>query len=133
MTVVFRLIMFPWVTLGMALAVMSMSTAFSTAAHADSVAWNGLWFECEFSGRQAPPGDDCAMLDDDGFFFEEGKVTYMKVMDSIETDACKKQRAGQCFKADTPAITVKASRTGKAVFTDTSIGMRFLACTQIFI
>ncbi len=103
-----------------------------TTAYAETDNWNGLWFECEFSGRQAPPGDDCAMLDDDGFFFEAGNVTYMKVIDSPETSACKKERAGQCVRADEPAITVDVSRKGKAEFTDTTIGLRFLGCTQIF-
>lgn len=101
-------------------------------ANADTTAWDGLWFECEFSGRQAPPGDDCVMMDDDGFFFKDGRVTYMKVIDSTEGDACKKQRAGQCFRADKPEITVQPSRKGEAEFTANTIGMRFLACTQIF-
>lgn len=101
-------------------------------AQAEVSAWDGLWFECEFSGKQAPPQDDCAMLDDDGFLFEDGRVTYMKVIDSIEGDVCKKQRAGQCFRASKSQITVRPSRTGKAEYTQTTIGMRFLGCTQIF-
>ena len=32
--------------------------------------WDGVWFECEFGGRDAPPADDCSMLDDDGFIFD---------------------------------------------------------------
>jgi hypothetical protein len=99
---------------------------------AESSPWNGLLFECEFSGRQAPPGDDCAMLDDDGFFFEEGQVTYMKVIDSPEADSCKKQRPGQCVRADQPSVTVVVQRKGKAEFSDTTIGLSFLGCTQIY-
>lgn len=57
------------------------------------------------------------MLDDDGFIFEGNTVTYIKVIDSTETDACKKQRAGQCFRADAPAITVTRNRKGEAEFT----------------
>ena len=112
------------------IAVMAI-TPFRFAA-AESIDWNGLWFQCEFSGRQAPPGDDCAMLDDDGFFFEGDRVTYMKVIDSPETDACKKQRAGQCVRADEPSVTVTPSRKGKAELTDKTLGLRWLACTQIF-
>ncbi len=94
--------------------------------------WNGTWFECEFAGRTSPPGDDCAMLDDDGFIFDNDTVTYIKVIDSVETDACKKQRAGQCFRADAPSITVTRNRKGQAEFTPTTIGIRFIGCTQIF-
>lgn len=94
--------------------------------------WNGIWFECEFASRTSPPGDGCAMLDDDGFIFEGNTVTYIKVIDSTETDACKKQRAGQCFRADAPAITVTRNRKGEAEFTPGTIGIRFIGCTQVF-
>lgn len=94
--------------------------------------WDGLWFECEYSGKNAPPRDDCAMLDDDGFMFDGNDVTYMKVINSPETDACKKQRKGQCFKASQPAITVTPGRSGSAEFTANSIGLTYLLCTQIF-
>jgi len=94
--------------------------------------WDGLWFECEFAGKQAPPADGCAMLDDDGFLFDGNRVTYMKMLNSPETDACKKQRVGQCFQASMPQITVKEERKGTAEFTDTTIGLKFLGCTQIF-
>ena len=99
---------------------------------ADSSAWDGVWFECEFASRTSPPGDDCAMLDDDGFIFDQDTVTYIKVIDSREGDACKKQRAGQCFRADEPAITVTRNRQGQAEFTPSTIGIRFIGCTQIF-
>ena len=123
-----RFLMLSFIVLAMGLGI-----GFSSkSAHADTSPWNGFWFECEFSGHQAPPGDDCAMLDDDGFLFEEDRVTHVKVINSTETDACKKQRAGQCFRADKPEIIVDTSRKGKAIFTKTTIGMRFLACTQIF-
>ena len=95
-------------------------------------AWDGVWFECEFGGRSAPPADDCHMLDDDGFLFDGNSVTYIKVIDSPETDTCKKQRHGQCFRADIPAVTVTTNRSGRAEFTPTSLGIRFLGCTQIY-
>ncbi|MCE2516554.1 MAG: hypothetical protein J4F41_01705 [Alphaproteobacteria bacterium] len=94
--------------------------------------WDGLWFECEYSGKNAPPRDDCAMLDDDGFMFDGNNVTYMKVINSPEADDCKKKRKGQCFKATQPAITVIPGRNGSAEFTPNSIGLTYLLCTQIF-
>lgn len=94
--------------------------------------WNGVWFECEFAGRTNPPADQCAMLDDDGFIFSEGSVTYVKVTDSMEEADCKKQRKGQCFRADAPAISVDVLRQGKAEFTETTLGINFMFCTQIF-
>ena len=112
--------------------VMLGGLGFAPPLYAESRAWDGLWFECEFASRQAPPEDGCAMLDDDGFLFSANRVTYMKVVDSKETDACKKQRAGQCFQATAPKITITEQRNGKAKFTDTTIGLRFLGCTQIF-
>jgi len=103
----------------------------ATPSHA-SDRWDGLWFECEFAGKQTPPADGCAMLDDDGFLFDGDRVTYMKMLNSPETEACKKQRAGQCFQANMPRITVKQERKGKANFTETTTGLKFLGCTQIF-
>lgn len=94
--------------------------------------WQGIWFECEFGGRDAPPADECAMLDDDGFLFEGSQVTYIKVIDSPETDTCKKQRAGQCFFADQPGVTATKNRTGEAELTPASLGIRFLGCTQTY-
>ena len=94
--------------------------------------WNGAWFECEFAGRTSPPEDGCSMLDDDGFAFSAGKVTYIKVMGSREAEGCKKQRPGQCFRASEEQVSVSVSRTGKAEFTLDTLGIRFLGCTQFF-
>jgi len=103
------------------------------AGSSDSASsWDGVWFECEFASRTSPPGDGCAMLDDDGFIFDGDTVTYIKVIDSTEAEACKKQRAGQCFRADAPAITATRNRQGEAEFTPSTIGIRFIGCTQIF-
>ena len=123
-----------WVRLLAAPALALMLTSgHALAGEGDAAGtWNGTWFECEFAGRTSPPGDDCAMLDDDGFIFDKDTVTYIKVIDSAETDACKKQRAGQCFRADEPSITVTRNRKGQAEFTPTTIGIRFIGCTQIF-
>lgn len=104
----------------------------SSTLYAQDNATNGLWFECEFASRQAPPKDNCAMLDDDGFLFEKGTVTYVKVTDSPEVKGCKKQRAGQCFRADRPAIKIKEMRKGEAFFSPTRIEISFLGCTQVY-
>ena len=103
----------------------------TTPAKAET-SWDGLWFECEFGGRDAPPADDCAMLDDDGFLFRGTDITYVKVTDSPEQEDCKKQRAGQCIRADQPSITVTKNRSGTAELTPTTLGIRFLGCTQIY-
>ena len=107
-----------------------MTPRVQSSAFAAEAQWDGLWFECEYSGKKAPPRDDCAMLDDDGFMFSGNQVTYMKVIDSPETDACKKKRKGQCFQATHPAITVVPGRGGEAELTPTSIGIRYMLCTQ---
>lgn len=107
-----------------------------SSAKADEAAirafWDGAWFECEFAGRTTPPQDDCSMLDDDGFMFSAGRVTYIKVMDSRETDSCRKQRPGQCFRADEARVSVSPNRSGSAEFALDTLGIRFLGCTQIF-
>ena len=55
----------------MVLATGQLSTRDSQAQE-----WDGVWFECEFGGRDAPPADDCNMLDDDGFIFD-GDQSYL--------------------------------------------------------
>lgn len=118
-------------------AMANLALAFSenpAIAEDDATAafWNGVWFECEFAGRTTPPEDGCAMLDDDGFLFGAGRVTYIKVKGSKETDGCRKRRAGQCFRADEARIEVEASRSGRAEFSPDTLGIRFLGCTQVF-
>ena len=116
------------------LAGLAMASHLRVASAVSDDQWTGIWFTCEFAGRTTPPHDECAMLDDDGFVFdpEIGRVVQVKVTDSTETDACKKQHHGQCFRADTDSITVTERRQGKAIFTDTQMGLRLLGCTQIF-
>lgn len=105
--------------------------------------WNGAWFECEFASRTAPPDDDCAMLDDDGFRFGENVASHIKVVGSKETDACKKQLAGQCFRADEPSISASVNPTGaketlstwflrKAEFSLDAMSIPFLGCNQVY-
>jgi len=116
----------------LSLMLLAFGTTSLAGTESHESTWDGIWFECEFAGRTTPPDDGCAMLDDDGFIFAGDTVTYIKVIDSKETDACKKQRAGQCFRADAPAITITRNRQGRAEFTPATIGIRFLGCMQIF-
>ena len=123
------------VSLLAALAVLALPLPGIPAGAGDAAVrafWDGPWFECEFAGRSSPPGDACSMLDDDGFLFSDGRVTYIKVLGSGEADGCKKQRPGQCFRADEDRISVSVNRTGRAEFTLDTLGIRFLGCTQIF-
>ena len=59
----------------------------------------GAWFECEFSGKTSKPTDDCNMLDNDGFIFNENIAAHISVIDSQEPN-CKKNKFGQCFQSD---------------------------------
>ena len=51
----------------------------------------GAWFECEFSGKTSKPTDDCKMLDNDGFVFNNNIAMHISVVDSQETN-CKKNK-----------------------------------------
>ncbi len=101
-------------------------------AQDSGISWDGVWFKCEFSGRNTPPPDDCEILDDDGFLFEKNRFSHVKLLNGREAAACKKQRAGECFRASEPSITVSKARHGKAKLTPTSIGLRYFGCTQVF-
>ena len=114
---------------GISLPVQATTAASPQQTEQKNSGWDGLWFECEFSQRNAPPPDDCAMLDDDGFLFSGERVTYVKLVGGTET-ACKKNRVGQCFAAATPNITIKHQRQGRAILSANSIGLAFLGCVQ---
>lgn len=104
----------------------------SVNANADTRVWDGLWFECEYSGKKAPPRDDCALLDDDGFLFDANQVTYVKMLNSPEEELCKKSRKGQCFKAKQPSINIVKKRQGNAEFTPTTVSLSFMGCSQVY-
>ena len=63
-----------FIPLALALLGLLMSGPF-TLATADT-GWGGTWFTCEFARSQTPPDDDCAMFDDEGFRFSNGRFTY---------------------------------------------------------
>lgn len=93
--------------------------------------WGGTWFTCEFARSRTPPDDDCAMFDDEGFRFSDGRFTYVRITDSDET-ACRGEKVGQCFRRDRPAITITANDRGKLDLGPDRIRVKYLFCTQIF-
>jgi hypothetical protein len=93
--------------------------------------WAGTWFTCEFAKSRTPPHDSCAMFDDEGFRFEDGRFTYVRITESDET-ACKGEKAGQCFRRDRPEITISTSDRGRLDLGADRIRVRYLLCTQTF-
>jgi len=93
--------------------------------------WGGTWFTCEFARSQTPPDDKCAMFDDEGFRFVDGRFTYVRITESDET-ACRGEKVGQCFRRDRPAITIKTSDRGKLDLGPDRIRVSYLFCTQTF-
>ena len=91
----------------------------------------GVWFTCEFATRQGPPDDGCIMFDDEGFAVEDGNITYLRNIASKET-ACRGNKAGQCFAADKPAITISERKIGAARIEGRQLLVSYLGCTQKF-
>ena len=94
----------------MMLAALTVMIPVLPAAADDS--WSGTWFTCEFARSQTPPDDQCAMFDDEGFRFSNGRFTYVRITESDET-ACRGEKVGQCFRRDRPAISISTSDRGK--------------------
>lgn len=93
--------------------------------------WGGTWFTCEFAKSQTPPHDSCAMFDDEGFRFEDGRFTYVRITTSDET-ACKGEKVGQCFRRDRPKITISTTDRGRLDLDADRIRVSYLLCTQTF-
>lgn len=93
--------------------------------------WGGTWFTCEFAKSQTPPHDSCAMFDDEGFRFTDGRFTYVRITESDET-ACRGEKAGQCFRRDRPAISIRTADRGKLDLGPDRIRVQYLFCTQTF-
>lgn len=91
----------------------------------------GAWFECEFSGKTSKPTDDCNMLDNDGFIFNEKIAAHISVVDSQEPN-CKKNKFGQCFQSDLKFVTVRKGRQDKVDFQNGKLILTFLGCGQVF-
>ena len=116
----------------MATLILPLSFGIAPAAAQEDDKWAGTWFACEFASREAPPDDDCRMFDDEGFRFENGRLTYLRVIDSKEAGACKKQREGQCFRRDAPRVTISTQDRGKLDIGQDQIEVRNFFCTQRF-
>lgn len=91
----------------------------------------GVWFTCEFATRKGPPDDGCKMFDDEGFAVENGRVTYLRNIASVEL-ACRGNKKGQCFKADTAQITVSERPVGAVEVKDGQLWVSYWGCTQKF-
>jgi hypothetical protein len=101
-----------------------------TSARADT-SWDGTWFTCEFAQRQRAPDDGCAMFDDEGFRFSDGRLTYVRITASDET-ACRGEKVGQCFQRDRPSISITTADRGKLDILEDRIHVRYLFCKQVF-
>jgi hypothetical protein len=111
------------------LAILATSIPGLPAAADDS--WDGTWFTCEFARSRTPPDDQCAMFDDEGFRFSNGRFTYVRITESDET-ACRGEKVGQCFRRDRAAISISTSDRGKLDLGPEKIRVKYLFCTQTF-
>ena len=119
----------PKMLAGMLMA-LSMLFITATTAGADE-SWGGTWFTCEFAKSRTPPHDSCAMFDDEGFRFSDGRFTYVRITESDET-ACRGEKVGQCFRRDRPAISISTTDRGRLDLGPDRIKVRYLMCTQTF-
>ena len=70
--------------------IFSLITQFANLSFSEvSKSLEGYWFQCEYSGKNTPPDDDCKMLDNDGFKFEKNNLIHTKNIESLEEN-CKK-------------------------------------------
>jgi hypothetical protein len=104
----------------------------NNAARADTPhKWTGTWFTCEFAKSRTAPHEGCAMFDDEGFRFEDGRLTYIRVIDSDET-RCRGEKVGQCFARERPSISISTQDRGELTLGDEWITVRYFGCTQKF-
>ena len=115
-----------------AITILLIAVLASQPAHASEQGLpplEGVWFTCEFATSQSPPDDGCAMFDDEGFRFDQGRLTYIRVTDSDETE-CRGGKIGQCFARDQVAITIKTQDRGELNLGNDWITVRYFGCTQ---
>lgn len=93
--------------------------------------WSGTWFTCEYAKSRSAPHDGCAMFDDEGFRFEDGRLTYIRVTDSDERE-CRGGKVGQCFARDRSGVTIKSQDRGELTLGENWITVRYFGCTQKF-
>ena len=102
-----------------------------TASAGADESWDGTWFTCEFAKSRTPPHDSCAMFDDEGFRFTDGRFAYVRITESDET-ACRGKKIGQCFRRDRPAISIRTTDRGRLDLGPDRIKVKYLLCTQTF-
>ena len=117
--------------LGSFLIAMLCAAGLAAPAHAIDEGWDGVWFTCEFAQRTNPPDDGCKMFDDEGFQVAGELFTYLRMKGSEET-ACRGNKKGQCFRADTPQISVTKRQIGKIDIGPGWLKVRYLGCTQLY-
>ena len=105
----------------------SQETGFSTADNQ----WPGVWFICEFAQRQRAPDDDCQMFDDEGFQLADGRLSYLRITQSEETN-CRGKKKGQCFRRNRPEIIITKTNRGRLILRENQFDVKFLGCTQTF-
>ena len=105
----------------------SQETGFGTADNQ----WPGIWFICEFSQRQRAPDDACQMFDDEGFQLADGRLSYLRITQSEETD-CRGKKKGQCFRRDRSEIIITKTNRGRLTLRENQFDVKFLGCTQTF-
>jgi len=91
--------------------------------------WEGVWFTCEFAQRQRAPDDGCALFDDEGFIYQDGVLSYLRMKGSQET-ACRGNKKGQCFKRNLPSIKASMKEIGDARIEGQRLIVRYLGCEQ---
>ena len=92
----------------------------------------GIWFTCEFAHSQIPPGDDCGMLDDDGFQIIDGIIYRIKIKNSSET-GCRHNRAGNCFLRTQLGLIAERFEIGPIKLLANKIYLTWLRCTQEYV
>ncbi len=93
---------------------------------------DGIWFTCEFTQSKTPPTDECEMFDDEGFEAKEGRLSYLRMIGSAETN-CKGQKKGQCFRANLPQITVQTKPIGDVWLKANRLYLKWYGCTQDYL
>lgn len=93
--------------------------------------WEGIWFSCEFAQRQRAPDDGCQMFDDEGFSYEDGNLSYLRMIGSQQT-ACRGNKKGQCFARTKNAITITKKPIGDLRIKDDLLILRYWGCDQSY-
>lgn len=95
-------------------------------------AWDGVWFSCEFAQRQRAPDDGCQMFDDEGFYYQDGTLFYLRMKGSQET-ACRGNKKGQCFQRASKAITASQKPVADLRIEGNQLIARYWGCEQGYI